>query len=107
MAPANRIRASLASRLARRFATPADRFRVALVLGFLISAVGFITVVVDGRDGIADTMWGLGDLFGAQRAQQAETYAPQSAAPARGRDTARSSPRPAPAGRSCAPPARC
>ena len=80
---ASRIRAGLASRITRRFATRADRFRVALALGFLISAVGFMTVVADGRDGIADSMFGLGDLFGAQPAQQAEPPA-QNAAPARG-----------------------
>ena len=66
-----------------RLATPTGRFRLAVTAGFLVSAIGFTTIVVNDQDSIADTAWGLGSLFGMD--QPAEP-APQQAqaAPSRG-----------------------
>ena len=66
----------LASFFAARLASPAARFRLAVTAGFLVSAIGFTTVVISDQDGIADDWFGAGGIFGLQQA--AEQPQPQS-----------------------------
>ncbi len=70
--------ASLVRAQSRRLASPAARFRLAVTAGFLVAAIGFTTVVVSDRDGLADDWFGAGGIFGLQ--QPAEP-AQQAAAP--------------------------
>ena len=73
-----RFIADVGAGLTQRFASKESRFRLAVLAGFLVAAVGFTTVVISDQDTSADTMFGLSDFFGGQREapQQAESAGP-------------------------------
>ncbi len=64
--------------VAQRLSSPANRFRLAVTAGFLVSAVGFTTVVISDQDGNADDWFGAGGILGMQ---QPVEQAQQEAAP--------------------------
>lgn len=62
--------------LARRFASEASRFRLAVATGFVFAAAGFLTIAFDQRLGLADVMWGSMSFSSVDQSSFGQTPAP-------------------------------